>query len=196
MKKKNENFAMNDKKENILSASIELLVSKGLHAITVAEIAAKAKVGIGTFYKHFKDKEDLVQQIWIWQKKDEADYIFKDYSAENLSVREQYFVLWERVVRYFVEHPTEFYFSYQFASSNILTEEINDIAMERFLVFDELYEEGLKQNLFKPLKAHHLRLFTFSTINGWILWAKDEQIPFTDETIQLFLQMSWDSIII
>lgn len=185
---------MNDKRENILSASIELLVSKGLHATTVAEITAKAKVGIGTFYKHFKDKEDLVQQIWIWQKKEEADYIFNNYSAEDLSVQEQYFFLWERVVRYFIEHPTEYYFSYQFASSNILTEEINSIAMKRFLVFDELYEEGLKQNLFKPLKANHLRLFTFSTINGWILWAKDEQIPFTDATIQLFLKMSWDSI--
>jgi AcrR family transcriptional regulator len=185
---------MNDKRENILSASIELLVSKGLHAITVAEIAAKAQVGIGTFYKHFKDKEDLVQQIWIWQKKKEADYIFNNYSADNLSVKEQYFVLWERVVRYFAEHPTEYYFSYQFASSNILNEEINSIAMKRFLVFDELYEEGLKQKLFKPLKANHLRLFTFSTINGWILWAKDEQIPFTDATIQLFLTMSWDSI--
>lgn len=185
---------MKDKRENILSASIELLVSKGLHAITVAEIAAKAQVGIGTFYKHFKDKEDLVQQIWIWQKIGEADYIFKDYSAENLSVREQYFFLWERVVRYFVEHPTEFYFSYQFASSQILVEEINDVAMKRFLVFDDMYEQGLKINLFKNLKARHLRLFTFSTINGWILWAKDEQIPFTDETIQLFLEMSWDSI--
>lgn len=185
---------MNEKKENILSAAIQLLVSKGLHAITVAEIAAKAKVGIGTFYKHFKDKEDLVQQIWIWQKEQEADYIFTNYSAENLSVQEQFFYLWDRVVRYFIEHPTEFYFSYQFASSNILTNEINDIAMKRFLVFDELYEEGLQQNLFKPLKAHHLRLFTFSTINGWILWAKDEQMPLSDNTIQLFLQMSWDAI--
>lgn len=185
---------MNDKKEKILTASIELLVSKGLHAITVAEITAKAKVGIGTFYKHFKDKEDLVQQIWIWQKKGEADYIFKNYSAVNLSVCEQFYYLWDKVARYFIENPTEFYFSYQFASSNILTDDINDIAMKPFLVFDILYEEGLKQNLFKPLKAHHLRLFTFSTINGWILWAKDEKIPFTDDTIQLFLDMSWDAI--
>jgi len=185
---------INNKKENILSAAMKILVLKGLHAITIAEIAAEAKVGIGTFYKHFKDKEDLVQQIWIWQKIHEADYIFNNYSAENLTVREQYFVLWEKVARYFIEHSTEFSFSYQFASSNILTQEINDIAMERFLVFDQLYEEGLKLKLFKPFKARHLRLFTFSTINGWILWAKDEKIAFTDETIQQFLQMSWDSI--
>lgn len=181
------------KRTQVLQAALKLFVTHGLHAVTISQIAAEAKVGIGTVYKHFKSKEDIIQQIWIWQKKQESGFVFKDYEATG-NIRDQFDLLWERVIRYFIGHPLEFQFSYQFAASPLLTREIDEIAMEDFLVFDELYENGLRKNLFKPLKARHLRLFTFSTINGWMLWAIDEKIEFTDDTIALFLNMAWDAI--
>lgn len=58
--------------------------------------------------------------------------------------------------------------------------------MKEFLKFDELF----KDNLFKPLTARRLRLFTFSTINGWILWALDKKMVIDNEVISMFLQMS------
>ena len=38
----------------------ELIVAKGIEATTVDEIAAAAKIAKGTFYLHFKSKEDLI----------------------------------------------------------------------------------------------------------------------------------------
>lgn len=168
-------------------------MAHGAHAVTMAQIAHEAGVGIGTVYRNFTSKEDIIQQIWIWQKQEEALFVFKDFKQAG-TIREQFDFLWERVIRYFVAHPLEFQFSYQFASSPILTKEIHEVAMEPFLVFDRLYEAGIKKGMFKPLKARHLRLFTFSTLNGWILWAIDEKMKFTDATISLFLTMTWDSI--
>lgn len=172
---------------------MQLFVEHGAHAVTMAQIAEAAHVGVGTVYRNFSSKEEIIQQIWIWQKEQEAIFVFKDFEATGAIYR-QFNFLWGKVIRYFITHPLEFQFSYQFAASPILTKEIHEVAMEKFLVFDRLYETGLKQNLFKPLKARHLRLFTFSTINGWILWAIDEKIKFTDKTIELFLSMAWDSI--
>ncbi|MNG74723.1 HTH-type transcriptional repressor Bm3R1 [compost metagenome] len=181
------------KRIQILKAGLKLFVTQGVHAVTIAQIAAEAKVGIGTVYRNFNSKEDIVQQIWILQKSEESAYVFQNYIPQG-SIREQFNFLWERVIRYFLEHPLEFHFSYQFAASPILTREIHEVAMKDFLQFDELYERGLKQNLFKPLTARRLRLFTFSTINGWILWALDENMTLDDATLAMFLQMSWDSI--
>ncbi|HFK5574368.1 TetR/AcrR family transcriptional regulator [Elizabethkingia anophelis] len=181
------------KKVQILRVGLELFVKHGLHAVTIAQIAAEAKVGIGTVYKYFKSKEDIVQQIWIQQKSEESAYIFKDYTPTG-TIHEQFNFLWERVIRYFIEHPIEFQFSYQYAASPILTKDIHDIAMKDFLKFDEIFEEGIKENLFKGFTARRLRLFTFSTINGWILWANDEKMNLDDKTILLFLEMSWDAI--
>ena len=182
-----------DKRKAIILAALKLFVLHGVHAVTIADIAQEAGVGIGTVYRNFDSKESIIQQIWIWQKEEEATFVFKDFKATG-TIHEQFNFLWKRVIKYFVAHPMEFQFSYQFASSPILTREIHEIAMKPFLVFDELYAAGIKKDLFKPLKARHLRLFTFSTINGWILWAIDENMKFTDKTIDLFLTMAWDAI--
>lgn len=182
-----------DKRIAIIKASLKLFVSNGIHAVTMSQIATEANVGIGTIYKHFRDKEDIMQQIWVEQKKWEAQFVFENYQ-NNGSVEQKFRILWEKVIRYFLKNPLEFQFSYNFAASPILTSEIHSIAMKDFLVFDALFEEGIKLNLFKPLKARHLRLFIFSTINGWILWAIDEKLEITDQTIALFLDMAWDAI--
>jgi len=183
-----------EKIERILYASLNLIVKKGLHAVKISDIGNEAEVGIGTIYKHFKDKEDIVQKLWIFQKEDESDYIFNDYSAQG-TVKERFWFLWEKVIRYFITHKNEYYFSYHFAASPILTEEIHEVAMKDFLVFDSMFEDGLKENLFKEdITARQLRLYTFSTINGWILWSFQQEIIFTDKKIEQFITMAWDAI--
>ncbi|QIH34609.1 TetR/AcrR family transcriptional regulator [Sphingobacterium sp. DR205] len=181
------------KRIQILKAGLKLFVLHGVHAVTIAQIAAEAKVGIGTVYRYFTSKENIVQQIWIQQKSEESAYIFKNYTPQG-SIREQFDYLWKRVIYYFLEHPLEFQFSYQFAASPILTKEIHEIAMKDFLAFDALYAIGLKEHMFKPLSARRLRLFTFSTINGWILWALDEKMDINEDIVNMFIQMCWDAI--
>jgi len=183
-----------DKIEKILYASLRLIVRKGLHAVKMSDIGSEANVGIGTIYKHFNDKEDIVQKLWIFQKKDESGFIFDDYFEEG-TVKERFWFLWGRVIQYFILHEDEYYFSYHFAASPILTEEIHEVAMKDFLAFDSMFEDGIRENLFKDdISAHHLRLYTFSTINGWILWSLQQNINITDAKINQFLTMAWDAI--
>lgn len=171
-----------------------LIVEKGLHAVTFADIAKAAKVGIGAIYRRFESKENIVQQIWIEQKKEEANFIFTDFKNEG-TVKERFWFLWKRVIQYFDIHENEFYFSYHMANSPILTEDIDNVAMERFLLFNTIFKEGIEQRLFKEnLSARQLRLYTFSTINGWLLWVKDERLELTEQRVNQFLQMAWDAI--
>lgn len=195
MARRSSNEFTFNKYECILHAAMRLFVEQGLHTVTVAQIAAAANVGIGTIYKHFKDKPDMVRQIWIGQKKHESEYVFRDYDPTRGSVRERFDFLWGRVIRYFIAHPLEYQFSYHFAASPILSADIHEVAMKDFLQFDAMFREGCEQGLFKPLSPRHLRLYTFSTINGWILWALDEKVAFTANTIELFLQMAWDAVV-
>ncbi len=182
------------KKKAILNASLELIVQHGLHGVTMADIADKACVGIGTIYRNFKDKYDIVQQVWIWQKKSESRFIFHQYNEKD-SIENRFWFLWKRVIHYFLHHQNEYYFSYHFSASPILTDEIHEIAMRDFLTFDKMFEEGIQQNLFKDnLTARQLRLYTFGSINGWLLWSFDMKTSLTEEQIDQFIQMAWDSI--
>ena len=52
--------------ERILAdALIELNKEKPLHKITVTEIVQRAGTGRGTFYNHFRDKNDLIYWIFL-----------------------------------------------------------------------------------------------------------------------------------
>ncbi|MFZ0076289.1 MAG: TetR/AcrR family transcriptional regulator, partial [Exiguobacterium undae] len=47
----------------IRNAFLELIDEKGFTSMTVQNIADKAMIGRGTFYLHYKDKYDLMDQL-------------------------------------------------------------------------------------------------------------------------------------
>jgi AcrR family transcriptional regulator len=49
-------------KRALAEALVHLMIDKGYEAITVADIAERANVGRSTFYAHYADKEDLLQE--------------------------------------------------------------------------------------------------------------------------------------
>jgi len=51
------------KREALLSQAYLLFVNKGISNTSIADIAHNAKVGKGTFYFYFKDKEDLIEHL-------------------------------------------------------------------------------------------------------------------------------------
>ncbi|WP_353856475.1 TetR/AcrR family transcriptional regulator [Bacillus sp. Bos-x628] len=50
---------MNEKKEKIIKASIQLFAKKGFSSTTIQEIADECGISKGAFYLHFKSKEQL-----------------------------------------------------------------------------------------------------------------------------------------
>jgi AcrR family transcriptional regulator len=50
-------------KTAIYNALAELINEKGFNAVTVSDISERADINRGTFYKHYRDKFDLLEQI-------------------------------------------------------------------------------------------------------------------------------------
>jgi len=57
------NRRINRTKTAIYSALVDLIGEKGFKAVTVSDISERADINRGTFYKHYRDKFDLFQQI-------------------------------------------------------------------------------------------------------------------------------------
>ena len=51
-------------KQKIYSSARELITQNGYDNVTVDEICQKAGVAKGTFYVHFKAKEDIIKNIY------------------------------------------------------------------------------------------------------------------------------------
>src|SRR5258707_6304628 len=50
-------------RQDLLGAAARVLAEKGLHQTKIADIAAAADVGVGTFYLHFPTKEALFDAV-------------------------------------------------------------------------------------------------------------------------------------
>ncbi len=57
-------FFMNSRKEKILNSARLLFSEKGFAATGLREVADKAGVSLGNIYNHFKNKDELFQQIF------------------------------------------------------------------------------------------------------------------------------------
>lgn len=98
-----------DKREAIMTAALELFVERGFYGTAVPEIAERAGVGAGTIYRHFESKEALVNELYREHKQRFGQAALDDFPA-TAPTREQFRVLWMRMARFAVDHPSSFVF--------------------------------------------------------------------------------------
>jgi AcrR family transcriptional regulator len=72
-------------KQAVLSAFVSLLVEKRYDEIQTREIARRANVGRSTFYRHFRNKEDLLESSVRWLPVAIADASLRQDSSHTLT---------------------------------------------------------------------------------------------------------------
>ena len=94
-----------EKRRALLDAAYELFLERGASKTSVEDITSRAKVGKGTFYLYFADKDDLLQQLLYQISYDiiRQAYIYAeqrrtDDFAENIII----FADW--IIDYLTEH--------------------------------------------------------------------------------------------
>jgi AcrR family transcriptional regulator len=55
-----------DTETRLLAATLQLLGEGGLEACQIPAIAARAGVAVGTIYRRFRDKEALLDRVFLW----------------------------------------------------------------------------------------------------------------------------------
>ena len=57
-------MSSNDKREEIVRAALELIAENGFHGAPMAMIAERARVGAGTIYRYFENKDLLIAGLY------------------------------------------------------------------------------------------------------------------------------------
>ena len=96
-------FGVN-KREKILLAGLELFSARGFENITLSEIQANAGIAIATFYRHFRSKEQLVNEIYRDLRRLLETKLATALSEEE-SARVQFRELWAQMVVFHREYP-------------------------------------------------------------------------------------------
>ncbi len=73
---------MTEKQEKIVNAALELFAKEGYKATSTSRIAKEAKVSEGLIFRHYENKEGLLQAI-IQQGEDRIKVLFADIVLES-----------------------------------------------------------------------------------------------------------------
>ncbi|HMV69888.1 MAG TPA: TetR/AcrR family transcriptional regulator [Myxococcota bacterium] len=93
-----------DKREQILTSALELFVERGYHGTPVPLIAEHARVGAGTIYRYFADKDALVNELFRTWKLRLGETLLTAVAPDQ-PWRRRFGALWQGLYRFSLDHP-------------------------------------------------------------------------------------------
>ena len=128
-------------RELLMRAMLELISEKGYEAVSVQDITDRADLGRGTFYLHFKNKEDVLWMIMEEYFNRESAAIDEQVAAEPSPKRE--FLSW---IAFFenVQKHSQLHALVKNANSAFLRERI-------YQYFFSLYERNIRAGRYTAL---------------------------------------------
>ena len=184
---------MADKQDVIFAATLTLVSVRGFHDAPMSLIAHEAGVGVGTIYRYFGNKEDLINALYKRLKRQLAQAMLVNYSAD-LPLWERFRRIWINTARYYIDHPLEAAFMEQYANSPFLKPETADVPAEYSQPVYEFFEKGVYEGVFKNLPTE---LFASLTLEVAVSLAKKHcagAIVLDDAALERAVSACWDAI--
>jgi len=190
---KGGNFNLMDKKTLIMQSTLKLITENGFHATPVSMIANDSGVAAGTIYRYFKNKEDIINELYTYVKIDFNNAILKGM-YQDISIREEYYLKWRNMVDYYMNNPLEAKFMQQYAASPYINGDVVKSSLEKYSHLRDLHKRAVKFSIIKDISYEAIAIVMLGTvnelyrINNLKMFKVDERI--TDEVFQIF----WDGI--
>ncbi|PLX84054.1 MAG: TetR family transcriptional regulator [Desulfuromonas sp.] len=182
-----------DKRRAILRSTMELIAEQGFHGTPTSQIAQRAGVGVGTIYRYFKDKDELIEEIH-----EENHALFASTFAENydpaMPVRENYLAIFSALTRLFIANPFEIRFMEQYYNSpyGIAKKRAEEVECDKPLF--AFFEQGKEQQVIKDLPCEVLMSLSFGPI---LFLTRDHLngfVDLNDEMIATSVEATWDAV--
>lgn len=182
-----------NKKEQILNATLKLIVQKGIESTPMSEIAKAADTGMGAIYNYFPNKETLINELYLHLKTKESAIIACGYDT-NLSVKQRFVHLWKKIINYFIDEPLDFMFLEQFYYSP----SIDPVAKHNGSLYlkdlDQVYLDGQEQQIMKNGEVKEWIGFTSGSLVSLVKLHHSNYITLNEETINNYIQAAWDAV--
>lgn len=182
-----------DKRTAIMQAAMELIADQGFHGTPTAQIAQKAGIGVGTIYRYFKDKDELIEETHTM-----IHAVFLSTFAENydpqLPVRENYLRIFTALTRLFITHPFEIKFMEQYYNSPYGVAKKRSEEYQCGKPLFQFFDQCKRQSAIKDFPMEVLMCLSFGPI---IFVTRDHLNGFVnldDRLIAAIVAASWDAV--
>jgi len=171
---------------------LELVVEQGVQATPMSQLAREAGIAIGTIYHHFKNKNQIIEEIY--------SMIYQDFGIVMMAnvpkhdVKLQFETMWLNLYNYFIANPLAFKFIEFVGVPPIITPEISAKNIQHFKPIKDFF---LSSILNKDIRDVNLRLVVQMSFGNVISAARLKfkgELEMNNKQIDDALKMSWDCI--
>jgi len=182
-----------DKREAVLRAALEAFAEFGFHGAPTSLIARKANVGVGTIYRYFENKDDLIEEI---HERVHTIIIrsFAEHYDPRLPVRENYLAIFTGLTRLFMANPFDIRFMEQYYNSpyGIEKKRADEVECDKPLM--DFFDQGKQQQAIKDLSFEFLLGLSFGPVLFLVRDHLQGFVDLDDQSITAFVEASWDAI--
>lgn len=179
-----------DKKATVFAAALELIAEQGFTGAPMAQIAERADVGVGTIYRYFAGKEDLVNALYLDIKARLAAHVLRGYS-DSMPVHEAFGRLLSSTIRYLSDHPAEMSFMEQYENSPVITDATRRDFSRMTGPIRDLFERASEQHLLRELPFDVLLAIVGGAIRSLVKLQLAGAARLDDATLDAALDAIW-----
>lgn len=181
-----------NKRTAILESALELFAENGFHGSPTSLIAERAGVGVGTIYRYFKDKEELIQELHREIRARAVAQVCDGYAPEQ-PVRERYIFLCTRLMRFFLSGPHLFKFMEQYYYSPF-GQRCGHSAADQEEVVQNLLRYAQEQQIIKDIPMPVVEAIAFGPLINLAKEHINRRLVVNEEMIREVVQASWDGL--
>jgi len=186
---------VSDKRTAILEATLALISERGFYNTPVSLIAKTSGVSAGIIYHYFSGKEELINELYKEIKLETIRAMLAGCS-EDLSLNEQFLGMWANYVHYSLNHPTKSSFLEQFENSPLAKHVVDEDIMQAVAPFFIFFQQGIEEELFKPLPPLVLFDLGFATAVSLVKRHIAGFVLLDDALMQATADACWDAVTI
>ncbi|GAB4341360.1 MAG: TetR/AcrR family transcriptional regulator [Calditrichia bacterium] len=184
---------ISDKRQAILKAALELFVERGFHNTPTSLIAKQAGVATGTLFHHFKNKEELINALYMETKTQMGQAIKQNFQNTG-SLEERMRQLFKEIVKWGILNPKEYRFIQQFTNSPFITKLTRDKALNQFEYLTKIINELVNSGELKAIYPEFIEDFLEGVFKLAITHFRRHPDKISEETIDRVFDICWYGI--
>ncbi|MES1991171.1 MAG: TetR/AcrR family transcriptional regulator [Pseudomonadota bacterium] len=181
------------KRRLIFEAALTLFSEQGFHGTSMAMLAKTAGLPVGTIYRHFAGKDELIHALYSELKRDRLIAMLDGHS-DGMSLRARFDLYWNNTYDYCLAHPREFKFAEQYAYSPFLNDSSKAMHTDIAKALAAFFEEGYRSGTFKSLAQYILLPLISGPLNALLARAVAGLLTLSETDRQSVMDACWDAI--
>ncbi len=179
--------------EAIFEATLTLVLKTGFNGLKMADVANAAGLATGTLYIYFKNKDVLINELFLTLKKAKTSKLLAVYHPED-SFEEAFRKLWFNYLTISLNEPERMIFIEQFTHTSHLTKKTKQQSDKLVEPLKTFLQIGIQKKIIRKLPTDLLLSQLMGPIYEIVKLETDGTHKLTKTQQEVLFEMAWNSL--